>query len=142
MSAAIGTPLRVLIVDDEVNIRSLLRTVLEAQNYAVEEAPDGKEALSKVQQDCPDVMLTDIVMPDIEGIELIRMIRKVTPGLRIIAMSGASDGYLHAARVLGADATIQKPIDIDALIGLMLTFSSSRSSKQVDKGSTEHSPTP
>ena len=117
----------VLIVDDDAKIRDFLRSVLEAQGYQVQETSDGSEALAKIRQNCPDVVLTDIVMPDVEGIELIRMIRKVTPNLRIIAMSGASDGYLHAARALGADATIQKPIDIDALLVLMQSISSSRS---------------
>jgi len=131
----------VLIVDDDIKIRNFLRSVLEGQDYAVFEAQDGKEALARIGQSCPDVMLTDIVMPDIEGIELIRKIRKITSSLRIIAMSGASDGYLHAARVLGADATIQKPIDIDALLALMLTLSASpRSNQRIEQQNLERSP--
>jgi CheY-like chemotaxis protein len=130
----------VLIVDDDAKIRDFLRSVLEAQGYLVQETSDGREALSKIAQNCPDVVLTDIVMPDVEGIELIRMIRKVTPNLRIIAMSGASDGYLHAARALGADATIQKPIDIDALLALMLTLFSPHSARQTDQRDLDRSP--
>jgi CheY-like chemotaxis protein len=129
-----------LIVDDDAKIRDFLRSVLEAQGYLVQETSDGREALSKIAQNCPDVVLTDIVMPDVEGIELIRMIRKVTPNLRIIAMSGASDGYLHAARALGADATIQKPIDIDALLALMLTLFSPHSARQTDQRDLDRSP--
>lgn len=116
-------------MDDDVQIRNLLRSVLEGQGYKVYDTSDGKEALSKIRRNLPDIVLTDIVMPEIEGIELIRMIRKITTNVQIVAMSGASDGYLHAARVLGADATIQKPIDIDGLLALMLSLSSSRTNR-------------
>ena len=114
----------VLIVDDDAKIRSLLRSVLETAGYSVQDTADGNQALARIMQKAPDVVLTDIVMPDMEGIELIKRMRKIAGGLHIIAMSGASAGYLQAARFLGADATIQKPIVIDELLELVHSLSS------------------
>jgi YesN/AraC family two-component response regulator len=85
--------------------------------------------LSRIKRNCPDIVLTDIFMPDVDGIELIRMMRHVTRDLSIIAMSGGSDAYLQAASLLGAEATIQKPIQIDALMALMHSISGSRASR-------------
>ncbi len=116
----------VLIVDDDIKVRHLLRSVLEAGGYRVQDTSDGKEALSRIKRNCPDIVLTDIFMPDVDGIELIRMMRQVTHDLSIVAMSGGSDAYLQAASLLGAKATIQKPIQIDALMALMRSISGER----------------
>jgi DNA-binding response OmpR family regulator len=118
----------VLIVDDDTKIRNLLRSVLETAGYSVQDSADGNQALASIRRRCPDIVLTDIVMPDMEGIELIKKMRMITKSFKIVAMSGAgaSSKYLQAARLLGADATIQKPIAIDTLLELMRSLDNVR----------------
>jgi len=108
----------VLIVDDNSQIRNLLRGVLEGEGYRVEEASDGKKALAKIKENCPDTVITDLVMPDTEGIELIQKMRQIAGNVAIIAMSGAGgrDAYLEGAKLLGADATAAKPLEIEKLL--------------------------
>jgi two-component system, cell cycle sensor histidine kinase and response regulator CckA len=130
----------VLIVDDDAKVRHLLRSVLEAGGYKVQDTSEGKEALSRIKRNCPDIVLTDIFMPDVDGIELIRMMRQVTRDLSIVAMSGGSDAYLQAASLLGAEATIQKPIQIDALMALMHSISGSRATRVAGHEDTVASP--
>jgi CheY-like chemotaxis protein len=139
----IGSPAQesVLIVDDDSKVRHLLRSVLEAGGYRVQDTSDGKEALSRIKRNCPDIVLTDIFMPDVDGIELIRMMRQVTRDLSIVAMSGGSDAYLQAASLLGAEATIQKPIQIDSLMALMHSISGSRASRTTGQEDMVASPT-
>ena len=83
-------------------------------------AKDGVEGLSVFHQEQPDVVLTDLIMPDKEGIETIMDLRKISPNLVIIAMSGGSLNkgydYLPAAQNLGANATLKKPFEAEELI--------------------------
>jgi CheY-like chemotaxis protein len=107
----------VLVVDDSEDIRVLLRDILEERGYDVFEAANGKEALSKSQLLAFDVLITDLIMPEREGIETIRDLRALKPELKIIAMSGAVEAcYLHAAKVLGADETLRKPFDAKTIV--------------------------
>ena len=111
---------RILIVDDEAGIRKLLRKHLQSKGYEVTEAADGKEALARYRENPPDLMITDIVMPEKEGIGLIMDLKKEFPDLKVIAISGgglnASDAYLEIAKNLGALRTFEKPIDWADLI--------------------------
>jgi YesN/AraC family two-component response regulator len=110
----------VLLVDDESSIRKLLRKVLESAGYSVLEAANGREALKSVRQRPVDVMLTDIVMPEKEGLETIRELRTLHPAVRVIAMSGAFDGrYLKTAAMMGARATMKKPVAPDELLRIL-----------------------
>lgn len=88
-----------------------MRRILEAAGHEVMEAENGRIGLSIFRQSPPEVVLTDIVMPDREGIKTIIDIRKLAPVTRIVAMSGASQfaNFLHIAHQLGADATLPKP---------------------------------
>jgi CheY-like chemotaxis protein/nitrogen-specific signal transduction histidine kinase len=108
----------VLVVDDDPQIRDLLRTVFESNGYTVHAAGDGKQALAMVKGLRPDIVVTDIVMPEMEGIELIRLMRQVARDVRIIAMSGSGEDspYLKGASLLGADAAVAKPLEIDSLL--------------------------
>ncbi len=110
----------ILVVDDEPNIRSLMRTALEDAGHSVVEAGSGREAIKLVASARPDIVLMDIVMPDMDGIETIRQLREDAPGLRIIALSGGGihgfTDYLRYARALGADDSLQKPISLKALV--------------------------
>ncbi len=119
---------RVLVVDDSAQIRNLLRAVLEKEGYGVEEAGDGKHALAVLKGCSPDVVITDLVMPETEGIELIQLMRAIDRELKIIAMSGAvgHGSYLEAASVLGADATMSKPIAMDSLLAQVKRLSGER----------------
>jgi CheY-like chemotaxis protein len=102
-------------VDDEAGIRKLFKKHFESKGYQVTEAADGKEALARYRANPPDLLVTDIVMPEKEGIGLIMDLRKEFPDLKFIAISGgglnASDAYLEIAKNLGALRTFEKPID-------------------------------
>jgi len=108
-----------LIVDDDPYIREELRDALAAWGYAVVEAANGKEALKAVGKAVPDIVVTDLMMPEMDGIELILKLRAAHPTLRIIALSGGDAGgymgYLDAAGKLGANQTVSKPVDFAAL---------------------------
>jgi two-component system, cell cycle sensor histidine kinase and response regulator CckA len=102
---------RVLIVDDESSVRRLLATVLHEDGFDVVEASNGKEALAVVENEQIDLLLTDLVMPEKEGLETIRELKRLRPQLKSIAMSGAFGGrFLEIAKLFGARATIAKPI--------------------------------
>jgi CheY-like chemotaxis protein len=110
---------RILLVDDDDSFRKMLRLSLERLGHEVVEARDGKEAVRLVREGTPDVMVTDLVMPEKEGLETIDEVRRQYPGLKIIAMSGggrvnASD-YLKIARAMGADQVLAKPFSIDEI---------------------------
>jgi hypothetical protein len=110
-------PARILVADDEAGVRSFLRTVLEAGGYAVIEATDGRRALHLAQAGDVDLVISDLVMPEQEGLETIRALRQSAPGVRIIAISGAFGGqFLKAAKLLGADAVLSKPVNAELLL--------------------------
>jgi CheY-like chemotaxis protein len=99
-------------VDDEELVRASIAAVLRRSGHAVTLAEDGEEALCKFAAESYDLVITDIVMPRMEGIETVRALRRLDPGVCIIAISGSSGDqgfYLKAAAALGADATLQKP---------------------------------
>jgi CheY-like chemotaxis protein len=118
--AVLGPPRsggKVLVVDDEPGIRRFLRSVLERAGYKVWEAADGRQALQSARAADLDLVLTDLVMPEQEGIETIRILRRDLPELKIIAISGAFGGeFLKVAEKLGADAVLRKPIDPSLLL--------------------------
>ncbi|WP_321470042.1 response regulator [uncultured Paludibaculum sp.] len=108
---------RVLIADDEDAVRLYIRRVLEEAGYAVREAADGRAAMRELESEPVDVLITDLVMPDQEGIETIRLARKAFPDLRIIAISGAFFGqFLKMAELLGANAVLPKPLTRSAML--------------------------
>jgi two-component system, OmpR family, KDP operon response regulator KdpE len=116
MSAA---PLKVLVVDDEPPIRKLLRMGLGKQGYEVLEAPNGKAALELLSEK-PDLVVLDLGLPDIQGLELLRMIRGRNEGLPIVVLSSRGDevGKVEALD-LGADDYVTKPFGMDELLARM-----------------------
>jgi len=101
----------ILVVDDEASVRRVIRRMLESAGYAVREAPNGKAAMLEFKQRPADLLITDIFMPEQEGIETIGAMRREHPELRIIAISGvAGNPYLRMAEIMGAYATLQKPL--------------------------------
>ena len=122
---------RILIIDDEQQIRSMLRLMLERDGYEVVEAPDGIEGIKTYRQNPADLIITDLIMPNKDGIGMIIELQKEFPDVKIIAMSGGGlnkpEGYLKGAKKLGAACTLTKPIDREKML---------RAVKNVIKGMT------
>jgi DNA-binding NtrC family response regulator len=111
------TPASILVVDDDADVRSVLARMLEIGGYQVFEAGDGKQAVAEARNRPIDLLITDLVMPEQEGIETIKLLRKEYPALKIIAISGAFGGdFLTVAGYLGAAETLQKPLRLDAIL--------------------------
>ena len=111
---------RVLVIDDEKNMRHLLKTMLEKEGYVVTEAADGKEAIRLFRRKPADLIITDIIMPEQEGLKTIFDLRREHPRIKIIAISGGGQyglsDYLEAATAFGADRTFAKPFDRGDLV--------------------------
>ena len=106
----------IVIADDDAAIRKLLCGVLRSSGYNVLEASNGKQAVDHIGREHVDLLVTDLVMPDQEGIETIGAVRKRFPGLRIMAMSGGFGAhFLDIARKVGADHIIRKPFETGAI---------------------------
>jgi CheY-like chemotaxis protein len=104
-------PQSILIVDDYDLIRTYLRRILQAAGYEVFEASNGREAIKRLREKAADLVITDLIMPEQEGLETIQFLRNERPDLKIIAMSGTAEGqYLPLAEKLGADLTLPKPL--------------------------------
>jgi len=106
---------RILIIDDEPQIRSMIRLILEREGYAVMEASDGSEGIRLFRENPTDLIITDLIMPNKDGIGMIIEIKKEFPTVKIVAMSGGGlnrpEGYLRGAQKLGAIYTLSKPIN-------------------------------
>jgi DNA-binding response OmpR family regulator len=110
----------ILIIDDDEQIRELLIDVLEAAGHTVRPAGDGRGGLALFRRQPAELVITDIVMPGMEGIETIRELRCDAPGLPILAISGRDDPlYLRAADELGATATLEKPFTPVAFLAVV-----------------------
>ena len=117
MSSNEVTASRVLVVDDDAAVRDLVAAMLETGGYHVSVASNGREALSMLASEGFEVIVTDLVMPEQEGIETIKLIRRDYPSVKVIAMSGAFGGdYLRIAGYLGAHGTIAKPLRIQTVL--------------------------
>ncbi|HKV39426.1 MAG TPA: response regulator [Blastocatellia bacterium] len=114
---------RVLLVDDDRQLREMLKVVLERAGYQVEDFPNGSDAMDSHSVHPADLILTDLVMPDKEGLETIREVRRADRNVKIIAMSGGGRtgtlDYLGPAKVFGADATIAKPFTRDEILTMI-----------------------
>ncbi|MCG8636461.1 MAG: response regulator [Desulfobacterales bacterium] len=111
---------QILVIDDEAHIRKMLRKLLEGNGYKVCLACDGEDGLAQFKTHLPDLVITDLIMPEKEGLETIREIRKITSDTKIIAISGGGisqpDMYLHMAESFGAQAVFKKPVDTEVLV--------------------------
>ncbi|MBC7369069.1 MAG: response regulator [Undibacterium sp.] len=110
----------ILVVDDEEELRDLIRHVLERAGYSVACAANGLEASLLIARCQFDVVVTDMLMPDRDGLELITEIKAKHPALKIVAMSGGgqigSDQYLSMAKGFGAHVLLRKPFAYQALL--------------------------
>jgi len=107
-----------LLAEDNPDMRSLLKWLLESEGFSVIAAEDGKNALQVLDQIRPDVILTDLMMPGMDGVELIKRIRKISDlaDTPIIAMTAYGTGYMTLANSAGANAAVRKPEDLDSLV--------------------------
>jgi CheY-like chemotaxis protein len=103
----------ILLVDDDAALRALIEQMLTRAGHAVTTASDGAKALRLLETTSFDLVLTDLVMPDVEGLTVLRALRRTTSPPKVIAMSGGGRGsapdYLEMATMLGAAATLAKP---------------------------------
>ncbi len=106
---------KILVLDDELSILLMIKKMLEKAGHEVSLALNGREGMELFEKSRPDLLITDIIMPEKEGLETIFELRRKFPELKIIAISGGGrispDGYLPGAKLLGADMTFQKPLD-------------------------------
>jgi CheY-like chemotaxis protein len=110
----------ILVVDDDAAVRSLFHAILARAGFRVMEAADGAQALAALREGGVDVVITDLVMPEKEGLETIGEIRRSYPHVKIAAVSGAFGGrFLETASLLGADATLAKPVTEEALVDMV-----------------------
>ncbi|HEX7510524.1 MAG TPA: response regulator [Chitinivibrionales bacterium] len=120
-----GKQQSILVIDDEEAIRDYLNAFLNQAGYRVLEADNGITALQVLMHEQVDIVITDLVMPEKEGIETIKEIKQLYPLCTVIAMSGSVFGstYLPMARMLGAEAVIQKPFNkqtmLDAIYSIL-----------------------
>jgi len=117
---------QILIIDDEPVIGSMLKKVFEREGYNVIVASNGEEGMKLYKEKQPDIVITDLILPGKEGIQIIMELRKEDPNLPIIGMSGGGyidpDSYLHLAKSLGANAVFAKPIKIEELLNIVKTL--------------------
>jgi CheY-like chemotaxis protein len=111
---------QVLIIDDDRGIRQLLRRIIESRGHVVVEADSGRTGVEALQQQPFDLVLTDIVMPDMDGNQAIVQLRKLNAGIRIVAVSGGGRARnltpLQLAKQFGADRILEKPFRRDDVL--------------------------
>ena len=113
---------RVLVVDDDPQVLKLLRVNFELEGYDVMTATNGEEALDLVGRDSPDAVVCDVMMPGIDGLEVVRRLRAQpdTAGLPLVVVSAkAQRADVNAGLALGADAYVTKPFDPSELLAVV-----------------------
>jgi two-component system response regulator (stage 0 sporulation protein F) len=107
---------KVLIVDDQNGIRVMLSELLHSEGYSIYQASNGRIALELVQQYQPDLVLLDMKIPGMSGLEILRQIKQQHPEIKVIMMTAYGElNMLNEARDLGALMNFSKPFDIDEL---------------------------
>ena len=111
---------KILVVDDEGAVRETLVTYLETEGYDMRTADSGVTALKVIEEFKPQVVLLDIRMPDMDGLQCLRSIMKLTPGIAVVVMSGfASEQIARKTLEIGAFEYINKPISFEHLIKVL-----------------------
>ena len=112
--------MRVLVIDDDEQIRVLLQQMMEWAGFDVMVAENGKVAMQMHSAQPADLVITDLIMPEQEGLETISRLKKESAGIKIIAISGGGrigpEAYLPAALELGADKVFSKPFDVQEIV--------------------------
>jgi DNA-binding response OmpR family regulator len=119
--------MRVLVIDDNADLCANLRAGLEIEGYEVLTASNGEQGLQQLAKQKVDAVVTDLFMPDKDGIETIVALKERFPGLGIIAMSGRLGAtYLPVAQEIGADTVLNKPFSLAELIAALRRLESSK----------------
>lgn len=109
----------VLIVEDDKELREMLKMSLLRRSYTVLEAENGKNAITHFKPSLTDLVVTDLIMPEEDGLKVVIKLREMKPSIKIIAISGGGKvgpgSYLNLAKALGADAIFSKPFSINDL---------------------------
>ena len=117
---------RILVIDDDDSVRLSVRLALEDADHLVEDAGDGEKGVALFRENPADRVVTDIFMPEKEGLETIDEIKRLRPGTKIVAISGGGcmdpDDYLTIAKSVGADRSLLKPFDINDLVDVVDTL--------------------
>lgn len=114
---------KILVIDDETPIRSMLKKILEREDFIVIVAANGSDGLRKALDQPPDLVITDLLMPEKEGLETILELKRCAPQIPVVAMSGGGlndpAGYLQTAKLFGADAVMEKPVNKKTLLKII-----------------------
>jgi DNA-binding response OmpR family regulator len=128
---------KILVLDDEASIVLMIKKMLEKAGHEVEMALNGRDGMILFEQNKPDLLITDIIMPEKEGLETIFELRQKHPELKIIAISGGGrispEGYLPGAKLLGADMVFQKPLDQKEFMQAVATLLNESEKKKFPK---------
>ena len=106
---------RILLIDDDASIRKPVRLHLEREGHVVDEASDGAVGVALCHQNHPDLVICDILMPEMDGFETIRALKRAFPTMPILVLSGSMQAYLEMAPDLGADHVLSKPFKLSDL---------------------------
>jgi CheY-like chemotaxis protein len=110
----------ILIVEDNIELRTMLKVSLNRRRYTVLEADNGKEAIAHFKPSLTDLVVTDLIMPEEDGLKVIMRLRELKPSIKIVAISGGGKAgpgsYLNLAKALGADAIYSKPFSVNEMI--------------------------
>ncbi len=111
---------KILVIEDDNEVRDYLESVLSRAGYVVITAGNGKEGVEAFRDFPTDLVITDIIMPEKDGIETIMDLRRFNEHLKVIAISGGGRGepenYLHSAKLLGANVTMKKPFTNEEML--------------------------
>jgi len=110
----------ILVVEDDNELREMIRMSLARRKFTVVEAANGKEAILRFKPSITDLVVTDLIMPDEDGLRVIMKLKELKPSLKVIAISGGGKAgpgsYLNLAKALGADIIYSKPFSINEMI--------------------------
>jgi CheY-like chemotaxis protein len=110
--------IKILVVEDEPESREFLAILLKLEGYTVATANNGLEGLEKVEADCPDIIISDICMPHLDGLDMVKMLRK-SPAYKtipIVMLSAYGSGNLMSALNVGANEAMRKPVNAELLL--------------------------
>lgn len=110
----------ILIVEDDHELREMLKLALNRKRFTVQEAENGKDAIIHFKPGVTDLVITDLIMPEEDGLKVIMKLKELKPSIKIIAISGGGKAgpasYLNLAKALGADAIYSKPFSVNELM--------------------------
>ncbi|MEX0696951.1 MAG: response regulator [Dongiaceae bacterium] len=133
---------RILIVDDDEQIRRLLAKLLGRAGYSVDVAENGRQAVRMMGKEPADLVITDIMMPDQDGIQTILELKREKPNVKIMAISGGGSvvpgSYLDQAEKLGADRVLAKPLQLDEVLEAVVELLSGAGRGAPDGGPATH----